>query len=260
MSRLVTLNRVVDPVGDLLYREETSTEHFMVRIPCDYSDRVDVECDYSDPKIDKVIFTVDKTTEDGYDNWKTASGETTSKKEVVYELWFNHIKGYRATCDDWDTEEYDGYTIYTVYADDAEEYEEESECSEDSSDDCSKDCQKESDLDQYDSYWSIEKKTIDGKTTYGVTVKTDKDNVQKSDLTSDQYKALIDTLHSVNIKKAIKDSDEHQDESFKDYCRKNGIGVDSIWTDFDKIVDAVFRHQETHPFYKDYFLKWGIDA
>lgn len=262
MSRTVTLNRVVDPVGDLLYREETTTENFMVKLPCTYDDDVDVEYDYSDSKIDKVIFTVTKSSDDGYDNWKTSSGETTSKKEVVYELWFNHVEDYRVTCDYWDSVEYETFSIYTIYAEDFPE----DDCDDDCKDECekSKDASKsESNLDQYDSYWSIEKKTVDGKTTYGVTVKTNKGNVQKSDLTVDQYQDLINSLHSVNVKEAMEKSVKKDDakdahDSYEDYCRKNGIGGDSIWKDFDKIVDSVFRKNYNNPvrdFYKDYFLK-----
>ena len=264
MSRLVTVNRVVDPVGDLLYRDETATELFRVRVPCSYGNTVDIEFNYDDPKIDKMIITVSNDEYDGYDGWKTAQGQYHTKSETVYEVWFNHAVGYRVTWDEWDVEEYDDYNIYPVYAEDYEpEVEPDAEKEDESEDTKPEDC---------DTYWSIEKKTIDGKTTYNVTVKAKDDDVKKTDLTYEQFQKVIDSLHSDKVKVALEESvkkDDSKDvsnahdahdahDAYEDYCRKNGIGYDSIWKDFDKIVDSVFRENYNNPtrdFYKDYFLK-----
>ena len=127
------------------------------------------------------------------------------------------------------------------------------------------DVKSESELDQYDSYWSIEKKTINGKTTYGATVKTNEGIVNKTDLTEDQYRNLIKSLHDVNAsdalksmlpsnddkKKAIEQTDKKAKDiantatdAYDEFLKKLGVSESgSFWSDFDKIVDSVFGNK-----------------
>lgn len=251
MSGLINLNRVVDPTGKLQYREETSTEHFMVKIPCGADEEVDVYFDYDDPKIDKIIFTVTTTNEDGFGEWKTSTGELTpTKNETVYEVWFDHVKGSIADCDYWDAMKYDGYEIYTIYPSD---YFEEMDDDDDGLDDKDdKDDTAESDLDQYDSYWNIEKKIVDGEATYNVAYKDGDINFKKENMNEKEFCDFVISLISDDKKAVETDTKaETNSESKKDVgkltprqnAQVNSIfgGVDELTKSFDELIDDLFN-------------------
>lgn len=247
------VNRVVDPIGDLQYKPETDFDYMRVRIPVCDGYCVDYEYDTSDPDVDKIIFTRHVGFEHD-DDWLNSQGVKVPVEQTVYEVWFDKIKGYQPSVNDYDDNggyyEFELCAEYTEYTDDSDKFDDEP---------------VESDLDQYDSYWSIEKKTINGKTTYGATVKTNEGVVNKTDLTEDQYRNLIKSLHDVNASDAMKsmlpsDEDkakaiEQADKKAKDiantatdaydeFLKKLGVSESgSFWSDFDKIVDSVFGNK-----------------
>lgn len=244
------VNRVVDPIGDLQYKPETDYNYMRVRIPACDGYCVDYEYDTSEPDVDKVIFTRHAGVE-YEDGWLNSQGNKLFPEQTVYEVWFDKIEGYQPFVNDY--EDNGGYYEFELCAEYSEEFDDESD----------EPC--ESDLDQYDSYWSIEKKTINGKTTYGATVKTNEGMVSKTDLTEDQYRDLIKSLHDVNASDALKsmlptDEDkkkaiEQADKKAKDiantatdaydeFLKQLGVSESgSFWSDFDKIVDSVFGNK-----------------
>lgn len=252
------LNRVVDPIGDLQYKPETDYDYMRVRIPaCDGCD-VSYEYDTSDPDVDKIIFTRHVGFEHD-DDWLNSQGSKVPVDQTVYEVWFDKNKGYQPYVVDYvDNGRYYEFELCGDYAENLAEI-----LAEDT------DVKTESELDQYDSYWSIEKKTINGKTTYGATVKTNEGIVNKTDLTEDQYRDLIKSLNNVNASDALKSmlpSDDkkkaidHADKKAKDKTAKDkantatdgydeflkqlGVsGSGSFWSDFDKLVDSVFGNK-----------------
>lgn len=249
MSGLITLNRVVDPTGKLQYREETSTEHFMVKIPCGADEEVDVYIDYDDPKIDKAIFTVTNKNDDCYDGWKTSTGElTNTKSETVYEVWFNHVKGSFVDCDYWDPMSYDGYKIYNIYPSD--DYDEPDDW--DGLDDLDNDMDDDSDIDQYDAYWNIEKKIVDGEASYNVVYKDGDVNFKKENMNEKEFCDFVISLVS-DEKKAV-ETDTKTDtkaETKKDVgkltprqiAQMDSLfgGVDDVYKTFDELIDDLFN-------------------
>ena len=245
MSGLINLNRVVDPTGKLQYREETSTEHFMVKIPCGSDEEVEITFDYDDPKIDKIIFTVTNPNEDSFDGWKTSGGELTqTKDETVYEVWFDHVKGSVADCNYWDAMKYDGYEIYTIYQSD---YFEEQDDELDDEDDTA-----ESDLDQYDTYWNIEKKIVDGEVSYNVVYKDGDINFKKENMNEKEFCDFVISLIS-DEKKAVESETktDTKEESKKDVdkltprqiAQMDSLfdGVDNVYKTFDDLIDEMFN-------------------
>lgn len=235
MSGLINLNRVVDPTGKLQYREETSTEHFMVKIPCGADEEVDVYLDYEDPKIDKVIFTVTNKNNDSYDGWKTSTGElTNTKNETVYEVWFNHVKGSIVDCDYWDAKSYDGYKIYNIYpSDDYDELDDDW----DGLDDLDNDLDDDSGADQYDAYWNIEKKIVNGETSYNVVFKDGDLDIKKSGMGEKEF---CDFILSLFYKQVEKDKTELTPSQ---KARVNSLfgGADEIYKSFDELIDDLFN-------------------
>lgn len=258
------VNRVVAPIGDLQYKPETEYDYMRVRIPSPDGCDVDYEYDTSEPDVDKIIFTRHAGFE--HDNaWLNSQGRKVPVDQTVYEVWFDKNKGYQPYVADYmDDGRYYEFELCSDYAEDFDE-----ELDEDLADDTN--VKSESDLDQYDSYWSIEKKTINGKTTYGATVKTNEGVVNKTDLTEDQYRDLIKSLHDVNAsdalksmlpsddkKKAIeqadkkatdkkpKDNTNTETDEYDEFLKKIGVsesgvsGSGSFWSDFDKLIDSVF--------------------
>lgn len=244
------VNRIVDPIGDLQYKPETDYDYMRVRIPSPDGCDVDYEYDTSEPDVDKIIFTRHAGFE--HDNvWLNSQGRKVPVDQTVYEVWFDKNKGYQP--------------YVTDYVDNGRYYEFElcAEYNEEFDDDSDEPC--ESDLDQYDSYWSIEKKTINGKTTYGATVKTNEGIVNKTDLTEDQYRDLIKSLNNVNAsdalksmlpsnddkKKAIGQADKKAKDiantatdEYDEFLKKLGVSESgSFWSDFDKLVDSVFGNK-----------------
>lgn len=253
---VLKVNRIVDPIGDLQYKPETDYDYMRVRIPVCDGYCVDYEYDTSEPDVDKIIFTRHAGIEYG-DGWLNSQGNKLFPEQTVYEVWFDKIKGYQPVVTDY--EDNGGYYDFELCVEYNEEFDDESD----------EPC--ESDLDQYDSYWSIEKKTINGKTTYGATVKTNEGVVNKTDLTEDQYRDLIKSLHDVNAsealksmlpsddkKKAIEQADKKskdkkakdiantETDEYDEFLKKIGVsesgvsGSDSFWSDFDKLIDSVF--------------------
>lgn len=248
------LNRVVDPLGDLQYKPETDFDYMRVRIPSPDGCDVSYEYDTSDPDVDKIIFTRHVGFEHD-DDWLNSQGVKVPAEQTVYEVWFDKNKGYQPYVTDYvDNGRYYEFELCSDYAEDFDE---------DTAEDT--DVKSESELDQYDSYWSIEKKTINGKTTYGATVKTNEGIVNKTDLTEDQYRNLIKSLHDVNAsdalksmlpsnddkKKAIEQTDKKAKDiantatdAYDEFLKKLGVSESgSFWSDFDKIVDSVFGNK-----------------
>lgn len=254
------VNRVVDPIGDLQYKPETEYDYMRVRIPSPDGCDVDFEYDTSEPDVDKIIFTRHVGFEHD-DAWLNSQGRKVPVDQTVYEVWFDKNKGYQPYVVDYvDNGRYYEFELCNGYAENLAEI-----LAEDT------DVKPESDLDQYDSYWSIEKKTINGKTTYGATVKTNEGIVNKTDLTEDQYRDLIKSLHDVNASDALKsmlpsddkkkaieqadkksndkkenDSANTETDEYDEFLKKLGVsesgasGSESFWSDFDKLIDSVF--------------------
>lgn len=244
------VNRVVDPIGDLQYKLETEFDYMRVRIPSPDGCDVDYEYDTSDPDVDKIIFTRHVGFEHD-DGWLNSQGNKVPVEQTVYEVWFDKNKGYQPYVTDYvDNGRYYEFELCAEYIG----YE-----------DLDDEPTKDSDLDQYDSYWCIEKKTINGKTTYGATVKSNEGIISKTDLTEDQYRDLIKSLHDVNASDALKSmlpSDEDKEkaieqadkkakdiantatDAYDEFLKKLGVSESgSFWSDFDKIVDSVFGNK-----------------